>query len=115
MAKIGIAGLKELTAKEQASALVLDMAASDLLMVEPASLRDPKFAAACAERAVTLNHRKTPSMLLTLAQAYRASGQTEKSHATAQEALALLPAPQPDSVKPRIRKLLELQLQAGNS
>jgi hypothetical protein len=50
-------------------------------------------------------------MLLTLAQAYRASGQREKSRATASEALALLPAPQPDSVKPRIRKLLELQLQ----
>jgi tetratricopeptide (TPR) repeat protein len=115
MAKKGIADLKELARKEQASALVLDMAASDLLMVEPASLRDPLFAVSCAERAVTLNHRKTPSMLLTLAQAYRASGQTEKSRATASEALALLPAPQPGSVKPRIRKLLELQLQAGNS
>jgi tetratricopeptide (TPR) repeat protein len=115
MAKKGIAGLKELTAKEQASALVLDMAGSDLLMVEPASLRDPKFAVYCAERAVALNHRKTPSMLLTLAQAYRASGQTEKSRATAREALALLPAPQPGSSKPRIRKLLELQLQAGKT
>jgi tetratricopeptide (TPR) repeat protein len=115
MAKKGIAGLKELARKEQASSLILDMAASDLLMVEPASLRDPRFAAACAERAVALNHRKTPSMLLTLAQAYRASGQTEKSRATASEALALLPAPQPGSAKPRIRKLLELQLQVGNS
>jgi tetratricopeptide (TPR) repeat protein len=115
MAKKGIAGLKDLARKEQASALVLDMAASDLLMVEPASLRDPLFAVACAERAVSLNHRKTPSMLLTLAQAYRASGQAEKSRATASEALALLPAPQPGSAKPRIRKLLELQLQPGNS
>ncbi|MGO9775217.1 MAG: protein kinase domain-containing protein [Terracidiphilus sp.] len=115
MAKTGIAGLKELARKEQASSLVLDMTASDLLMVEPASLRDPLFAVSCAERAVALNHRKTPSMLLTLAQAYRASGQAEKSSATAYEALALLPAPQPGNVKPRIRKLLELQLQAGTS
>jgi hypothetical protein len=84
-------------------------------MVEPASLREPQFAVSCSERAVTLNHRKTPSMLLTLAQAYRASGQTEKSRATASEALALLPAPQPGSAKPRIRKLLELQLKAGKS
>jgi hypothetical protein len=89
----------------------LDMAASDLLMVEPASLRDPKFAVACAERAVALSHRRIPSMLLTLAQAYRASGQAEKSRVTAQEGLALLPAPQPGSVKPRIRKLLEAQAQ----
>ncbi len=111
MAKYGAASLKELSRKDQASSVFLDMAASDLLMVEPASLRDPRFAVACAERAVALSHRKTPSMLLTLAQAYRASGQTEKSRATASEALALLPAPQPGSAKPRIRKLLELQLQ----
>jgi len=115
MAKKGIAGLKELALKEEASSLILDMAASDLLMVEPASLRDPQFAVSCAERAVALNHRKTPSLLLTLAQAYRASGQTEKSRATASEALALLPAPQPGSAKPRIRKLLELQLEPGKS
>jgi tetratricopeptide (TPR) repeat protein len=111
MAKNGAASLKELSRKDQSSSVFLDMAASDLLTVEPASLRDPRFAIACAERAVALSHRKTPSMLLTLAQAYRASGQTEKSRATASEALALLPAPQPGSVKPRIRKLLELQQQ----
>jgi hypothetical protein len=50
-------------------------------------------------------------MLLTLAQAYRASGQIEKSRATAKEGLASLPAVQPGSVKPRIRKLLEIQAQ----
>jgi len=53
-------------------------------------------------------------MLLTLAQAYRATGQIEKSRATAKEGLALLPAPQPGSVKPRVRKLLQIQAQAGN-
>ena len=111
MAKSGVAGLKNLTGKTGVSSVFLDMAASDLLMVEPASLRDPKFAVACAERAVALSHRRIPSMLLTLAQAYRASGQAEKSRVTAQEGLALLPAPQPGSVKPRIRKLLEAQAQ----
>jgi serine/threonine protein kinase len=109
MAKQGIAGLKALTGMEQASSLILDMAASDMLMVEPASLRDPRYAVVCAERAAALSHRKTPSILLTLAQAYRAIGQTEKSRATANEALALLPPPQPGSMKPRIRKLLEAQ------
>ncbi len=39
-----------------------------------------------------MSHGKTPSRLLTLAQAYRASGQMEKSRATAKEGLALLPA-----------------------
>jgi len=114
MAKKGIASLKELSRKEQASSLILDMAANDLLMVEPASLRDPQFAVACAERAVTLSYRKNPSMLLTLAQAYGAAGQTEKSLAVANEGLALLPAPQPESVKPRIRKLLEIQAEPVN-
>jgi hypothetical protein len=53
-----------------------------------------------------------PSRLLTLAQAYRASGQTGKSRATAREGLALLPALQPGIVKPNIRKLLENEIQA---
>jgi tetratricopeptide (TPR) repeat protein len=111
MAKKGIASLRELASRDQASTLVLDTAAHDLLSIEPASLRDARFAVSCAERAVALSHRKTPSMLLTLAQAYRASGETEKGRATARDGLALLPAPQPGSVKPRIRKLLEIQAQ----
>ncbi len=93
----------------------LDMTANDLLVVQPASLRDPQFALACAERAAALSHRKRPSMLLTLAQAYRATGQIEKSRATANEGLALLPTLQPGSVKPRIRKLLEMQAQTETS
>jgi tetratricopeptide (TPR) repeat protein len=110
LAKKGITSLKNFSRKEQASSAILEMTASDLLMVEPVSLRDSQFAVDCAERAVALSHRKTPSLLLTLARAYRANRQTEKSRATAQEALRLLPAPQPGSAKPRIRKLLELQL-----
>jgi serine/threonine protein kinase len=110
----GIASLKDLSRNNITSPTILDMAASDLLIVEPVSLRDPWFAVDCAERAVNLSHRKKPSMLITLAQAYRASGQTEKSRETAKEGLALLPASQPGSVKPRIRKLLEAQAQMGN-
>jgi hypothetical protein len=52
-------------------------------------------------------------MLLTLAQAFRATGQIEKSRATAREGLALLPPAQPGNVKPRNRKLLEVQAQPG--
>ena len=112
MVRQGIADMEGLARNPQAGTRTLDIAASDLLIAKPASLRDPQFAAASAERAVALNHRKTPSMLLTLAQAYRATGQTGKSRAVANEGLALLPAPQPGSVKPRIRRLLETQ--AGN-
>jgi hypothetical protein len=81
--------------------------------VQPESLRDPQLAVTWAERGVALSHRKTPSWLLSLAQAYRASSQIEKSRATANEALALLPPLQPGSVKPTIRKLLEIQAQPG--
>jgi tetratricopeptide (TPR) repeat protein len=111
LAKTGIAALRDLARKDQAPPLVLDGAARDFLKVEPASLRDPQFAVSCAEREVALSHRQSPSALLTLAQAYRASGQIEKSRATAKEGLALLPAPQPGGVKPNIRKLLEIQAQ----
>jgi tetratricopeptide (TPR) repeat protein len=111
LSKEGITRLKVLAEKDQASSTILDYAASDLLTVEPVSLRDPKYAVSCAERAVTLSHHRIPSMLLTLALAYRAAGQIEKSRATASEGLALLPETQPGSVKPRIRKLLELQAQ----
>ena len=114
MAKTGIVSLKSLAGQDQASPTILNQAAGDLLMVEPASLREPKTAVSFAGRAVALTHGKAPSMLLTLAQAYRASGQIDKSRATANEALALLPAPQPGSAKPRIRKLLEIQAQTGS-
>jgi hypothetical protein len=58
---------------------------------------------------VTLNHRQSPSELLILAEAYRAAGQIDKSRAAAEEGLALLSPFQPGSVKPNIRKLLEIQ------
>ena len=111
LAKRGVAVLKDLAKKDQASPMILDQAAKAFLRVEPASLREPQLAVSCAERSVVLSHGMMPSMLLTLAQAYRASGQIEKSRTTATEGLALLPALQPGGVKPRIRKLLEIQTQ----
>ena len=109
LAKAGINSMKILVSKDQASPTALEQAANDILKVEPASLRNSQFALSCAERATALTHRKVPSMLLTLAQAYRADGQLEKSRATANEGLALLPALKPGSIKPRIRTLLEIQ------
>jgi tetratricopeptide (TPR) repeat protein len=113
LSKKALAALKEVAEKGQASPMVLDQAANAFLTVEPASLRNPQFAISCADREVAMSHGKLPSRLLTLAQAYRASGQVEKSRATAKEGLALLPTPQPGSVKPHIRKLLEIEAQTG--
>jgi serine/threonine protein kinase len=109
LVKRGLATMRQLGAKDQPSSNILDSAAKNYLIAEPSALRNPHLAVSYAERAVTLSHRKMPSMLLTLAQTYRAAGQPEKSRAAAKEGLALLPAPQPGSVKPRIRKLLEIQ------
>jgi tetratricopeptide (TPR) repeat protein len=109
LAKRGITALENLASMDQASSVTLGQAASDLLKVQPASLRNPQFAVSCAERAVALSHRKSPSLLLTLAQAYRASGENDKSRASAREGLALLPLIQTESVKPKIRRLLEIQ------
>jgi hypothetical protein len=91
--------------------MVLDQAANAFLTAEPASLRNPQLAISCAEREVALSHGSMPSRLLTLAQAYRVSGQLEKSRATAKQGLALLPVLQPGSVKSNIRKLLENEMQ----
>jgi hypothetical protein len=109
--KAGLATMRELEKNDPDSPANLDTVANTFLIVEPASFRDPLFSVSCAERAVTLTHRKLPSMLLTLALAYRATSQVNKSRSAAQEGLAMLPAPQPGSAKPRLRKLLEIQTQ----
>jgi tetratricopeptide (TPR) repeat protein len=111
LARAGIDTFKDLASKDQASPMILDQAARALTVVVPVSLRDPVLAEACAERAVTLSHRRMPSMLLTLAQAYRAAGQIEKSRAAGKEGLALLPAPQRANAQSNLRKLLEAQAQ----
>ena len=109
IAKTGIAALREMATKDQAAPRILDQAADAFLTAEPASLRDPAFALACARRAVVLNRRQSPSELLILAEAYRAAGQIDKSRAAAEEGLALLSPLEPGSIKPNIRKLLEIQ------
>jgi tetratricopeptide (TPR) repeat protein len=106
-----LAALREVAQKAQASPLVLDQAANAFLTVEPASLRNPHFAVSCAEREVAMSQGKIPSGLLTLAQAYRAAGQVEKGRAAAKQGLALLPALEPGSIKPNIRKRLEKETQ----
>jgi tetratricopeptide (TPR) repeat protein len=111
LSRKGLAALKQVAEKAQASPMVLDQAANAFLTVEPPSLRNPQFAVACAEREVAMSHRTTPSKLLTLAQAYRAVGQVEKGRTAAKQGLALLPALRPGSVKPNIRMQLEFEAQ----
>jgi tetratricopeptide (TPR) repeat protein len=109
LSKKGIATLKDLARREHASPMILDMTVGALLKVEPASLKDPQFAVACAERGAALSHRLSVPRLLSLAQAYHAAGQLEKARATANQALALLPPYAPGDIKPRLRKLLEVE------
>jgi tetratricopeptide (TPR) repeat protein len=110
LSRKGMAILRELASKPDASPMVLDYAGNSSLAVQPASLRDPAFAIACAERGVALSHRKTASALLSLADAYWVAGQREKSRTTAREGLALLPPEPPGHPKGRIQKLLEADL-----
>jgi tetratricopeptide (TPR) repeat protein len=113
IAKTGLAALKKLAGKTDSPPATLQETAQSFLLADSNSFKDSQLVISFAERAVQLSHGKTPSMLLTLAQAYRAAGQSDKSRATAREALALLPAVQPGSAEPRIRKLLEIQAQTG--
>ncbi len=108
MVRMGLDVFRDLAQKDENSPEILDLAAQGLLFAEPASLKNPQLAVEFSERAVSLSHRKSPSKLLTLAQAYRAAGQSEKSLSAAKEGLALLPAPQLGNVTPRTRKLLEI-------
>jgi tetratricopeptide (TPR) repeat protein len=103
----GLATIKDLAKGNGASAMVLDQAANDFLLVEPATLRDPQFAVECAERAAELSHRREAELLLTLSRAYDAAEKREQSRAVASEALALLPGLPPGSAKGNLRKQLE--------
>ena len=71
------------------------------------------LAVSCAERAVALSHRRLPARLLTLAQAWRAASHPEKSRVIAKEALELLPRAQEESIRPRLRRLLEAEENDG--
>jgi tetratricopeptide (TPR) repeat protein len=101
----GLDTLHRLAAEEQVTPAILDMAARNLLLAQPSSLRQPREAVGYAKRAVELSHHRMPSLLLTLAQAYHANGQIDACLKTANEALALLPAPA--ASRTRIRILLE--------
>jgi tetratricopeptide (TPR) repeat protein len=108
-----LAELRRLAVKDEAAPLLLDQAATAFVTAEPAALRDPRFAVLCAERENAIGQGPTPAAWWTLARAYRAAGRIANARAAANRGLALLPAPQPGSVKPRLRKLLEFE--AGQS
>jgi tetratricopeptide (TPR) repeat protein len=107
--KAGLSVIRSIAEKDKASSMVLDRAVTALLNAEPTSLRDPKLAVTWSERGVALTHRKVATWMLSLAQSYRASGQSDKARATAKEGLALLPNQQPGDPKSWIRKLLEAE------
>ena len=108
----GLAALREVAEKPQASPLVLDQAANAFVTAEPVSLRNPPLAVLFAERENEMSLEKTPYRLLTLSRAYRASGQVDKSRTAAQEGLTMLPPPS-QSAKPLIRKRLEVLVRPG--
>ena len=108
--KAALEALRNVAASDKASPMILDLTVNAFLLAEPVSLRDPGFTLSSAERGAALTHRKEPSWMLSLAQAYRAVGQNEKARATATEGLALLPAGAAGS---RLFKLLKNETSAN--
>lgn len=106
----GVAALKELAGKPDASALTIDQAVKALLRLNGTRFADPAFTLGLTERGVALTHRKIPLWLAELAQAYHATGQPEKARAAAKEGLALLPPQRPGDPKCRVRRLLEIEV-----
>jgi hypothetical protein len=86
----------------------LDLAFHAFTRAKPDTLRDPSIALRCAKRGVLLTHRKDPSWLLNLAQAYRASGDAKQAASTARDGLALLTNDPADQTF-CLRKLLQSQ------
>jgi len=106
----GLAILKEVARRPDVQAYQLFDAANGLITVEPVELREPDLAVKYAERIVEASSRHNPEFLLTLAQAYRAAGQSAKARAAAKEGLSLLPPETSVTVLSRVRKLLHSQI-----
>ena len=100
--------LRSAVADSKSSTMQLDLAFRAFTKAKPDTLRDTSLALRCAERGVLLTHRKDPSWLLSLAQAYRATGDTKQAASTAKEGLALLPD-DPANQTFRLRRLLQAQ------
>ena len=106
LAAKGVAILKAVGKLPNAQGFDLDQVATGLAIVVPVQFRDPGLAVECAQRMVEVSHHRKPAYLLTLANAYRAAGQPDKSRATAAEGLALLPA----TAHSRVQKELQAEL-----
>lgn len=104
-----LAVLKSFAIKDGASVRMLNLYVTALIGAGHILPQHQASAITCAEREVALTHRKDTEAILGLAQVYRATGQIEKSRATAREGLALLPSPKPGSTKTIMRTLLEIQ------
>jgi tetratricopeptide (TPR) repeat protein len=104
-----LATLRAAAVRDKASPLQLDLAFHAFTEARPASLRDADFALHCAEQGVALTHRRSPAWLLSLAQAYRMTGDTVKAGAVANEGLALLPNPSAN-IGFRLRKLMDAEV-----
>lgn len=105
--------LKSAADNSKASPLQLDIAFHAFTEAMPISLRDSAEAVRYAERGAALTHHKDASWLLSLAQAYRASGNSAQAIASAKEGLALLPN-DPDEQNFRLRKLLHVEASGGD-
>ena len=105
-----LAELKKDAVGEGASSMILDLVVTTFLQVEPSTLRDPAFALSQAKRGAELTHHKAPGWLLSLAEAYAATGRNEEAHLAAEEGLKLLPPPSNDAEISRMRKLLQAYL-----
>lgn len=110
LARRGVAILKEVAQRPDAQVYQLFDAANGLVSVEPSSLREPTLAVKYAERIVEGSSYHNPEFLLTLANAYRADGETAKARAAAKAGLELLPPETSTTVMSRVRKLLHAQL-----
>ena len=107
-ARSDLATLRKFAEAPQATADDIDLAVRAYLQVQPRTLSEPARAVHLAEQGVNLTHRRSPSYLLLLAQAYLAAGDNVRAEATANEGLSHLNDRSQQGDKVRLRRLLRL-------
>ncbi|MBI4601069.1 MAG: tetratricopeptide repeat protein [Planctomycetes bacterium] len=102
--------LREKAAAPGAGAADLAACARALITCEPEDLRDAGAALALAEKAAQASRQKDPAVLETLAMALHETGDAPRAVAVLEQALALLPPPEPGKPAPEPRPSLEARL-----
>ncbi len=103
----GLAMMKQLTERAEASPDDLQRYAEALTTAQPPDLRDAALAVQFAEQSASRTKYSDPDKLRTLAEAYFLAGNTPQAIQIGEKAMSLLPAPRPGQPSGALRRVIE--------